>query len=122
MSASQFARTDDPGMGIYRMSAICKSCKAEIHWLKQAEFDGTPVVGAKANPIDAAPHPDGNLVISVGLGLYRFATGNEKEMQKLHGKKLYISHFQTCPYAEKFRPKKKAEPTFNLFDETPEAA
>jgi hypothetical protein len=95
--------------------ANCRACGKEICWLRLSPTDRNP--NPKVNPIDAAPHPEGNLVIDRGLELYRFATGNEKELQKFHGKKLYISHFQTCPNADRFRgksepEKSKGEPLF----------
>lgn len=78
--------------------ANCKKCNAEIIWLKQHGVED-----AKGNPIDAVGTPDGNLVINRELGVYRIATGNEKEIAKLNNKKLYVSHFSTCPNAEEFR-------------------
>jgi hypothetical protein len=97
--------------------ANCRSCKKEIIWLRLAPTDTHP--NPKSNPIDAAPHADGTLVIDRHREIYRFATGNEKEMAKLHGKKLYISHFDTCPDAARFRTggdeKKKATHTEPLF-------
>ena len=99
------------------MGNHCSRCGAVIVWLKRAEFDGTPAIGAKPNPIDLEPHPNGKLVLAVEKGLYRFATGNEKEMQKLYGKNLYISHFETCKYADEFRSRKQEPPRKSLFDE-----
>lgn len=81
----------------------CTSCGAAILWLKQIPTDKNP--DPKANPIDAKGSPDGNLVISREDGLYRFATGNEKEIAKNTGKNLYMSHFATCPDRDKFRRK-----------------
>ena len=81
--------------------ANCRACKKEIYWLRLAPTDKNP--NPKSNPIDAAPHPDGTLVIDRHREIYRFATGNEKETAKLNGKKLYISHFETCPNADRFR-------------------
>lgn len=91
--------------------STCRSCGAAIHWLKRVkkEVDGygrlvtVPVPGAKANPIDAKPHRDGKLVIDPANERYRFATGNELELARNLGKRLYISHFETCPYADRHR-------------------
>lgn len=76
--------------------ANCKKCNAEILWLKHHETE-------KPNPVDAVGTPHGNLVIDREREIYRMATGNEKEMAKNDGKKLYVSHFSTCPAAEEFR-------------------
>jgi hypothetical protein len=87
--------------------AICRSCGAEIFWLRLAPTDKNP--NPRVNPIDAVPHPEGNLVIDRRRELFRFASGNEKELQKYHGKKLYISHFETCPNADRHRTKAAVE-------------
>lgn len=82
--------------------ANCKKCKAEIIWLKCQKKDGE--ISDKPHPIDAEPNYDeGNLVISKEKGLYRHATGNEKEVARLNKKGIYTSHFMTCPNAEEFR-------------------
>ncbi len=78
--------------------AKCSKCKAEIIWLKHYET-------GNANLIDAVGTSDGNLVIDREKEIYRMATGNEKEIAKNNGKKLYVSHFSTCPQAEEFRTK-----------------
>ena len=78
--------------------ATCRSCGAEIVWLKHHET-------GKANPIDREPHANGNIVPNFSQGIYRMATGNELEMARLYGKKVYISHFVTCPNAAEHRGK-----------------
>lgn len=78
------------------MSDKCKTCGAEILWLKHHET-------MKSNPIDAKPNVNGNLAISREKGLYRTATGNEIDMAKNDGKNLYISHFATCRQADQHR-------------------
>ena len=67
--------------------------------MKPSEKNPNP----KPNPIEVAPAKDGNLVVDATRGLYRFATGNEKEMAHLYGRNLYISHFSRCPAAKEFR-------------------
>lgn len=106
--------------------ARCSKCDAKIYWmtqvskvfdLKTCSFKIVAVPGAKPNPIDARPHKEGNLVIDIDRAVYRFATGNEKELQRDYGKKLYISHFQTCPEANSFRrPAIKKDPGPSLFE------
>jgi hypothetical protein len=79
----------------------CRRCVTEIIWLNHATT-------GKPAPIEAAPHHDGNLVISREKGLYRQATAEEKETAKVEGKNLYINHFATCEFAKKFSKKAKA--------------
>jgi hypothetical protein len=80
----------------------CRRCVTEIIWLKHATTN-------KPAPIEAAPHPDGNLVISREKGLYRQATDEEKETARVEGKNLYINHFATCEFAKKFAKKERAK-------------
>lgn len=82
------------------MPATCKDCGTEIIWLNHHQT-------GKAAPIEAAKHPDGNLVISVEKGLYRFADTMEFEKHKTSdtGPKLWISHFARCPNTKAFRRK-----------------
>lgn len=74
----------------------CDDCGKEILFLAHIET-------GKPNPIEAVPSKNGNLVIDRENGKYRFATRNEKDIAKIYGKKLYISHFANCVSAEKFR-------------------
>jgi hypothetical protein len=74
----------------------CQSCKKPIIWLKNART-------GSVNPIEAAPSPDGNLVIDRANARYRVATAAEKTLAAATGKNLYISHFATCPDAGNFR-------------------
>lgn len=82
----------------------CKECGAAIVWLKQLPSEKNPE--PKPNPIEPEPHKDGNLAVDFEKGLYRTATPNEREMARLYNKKLYISHFVTCPKRNSFRLKK----------------
>lgn len=90
------------------MAERCRNCGARIHWLRQADIFWTQRIGARANPIDPEPNAEiGRLILNVDKGLYRFATGNEKQMHELYGKPpLFISHFETCP---EMRSRKNAE-------------
>jgi hypothetical protein len=83
------------------MSATCRSCGAAVIWLAISP-------GARAMPIDAEPHADGNvladlvtrrgIVLSAGsLEVVRIDTPDEP---------LYRSHFATCPDADAWRRKR----------------
>jgi hypothetical protein len=82
--------------------ATCKDCGQQIHWLKFKDENG------KIAPIEAERHKDGNLVISLEKGLYRFAKEAEYIKHRVSdtGPKLWISHFTRCPGAKKFRKAK----------------
>lgn len=77
-------------------STRCRSCGKEILMLKHGRT-------LKINPVEAAAHADGNLVISRTRQLYRMATAEEKQTARATGKNLYISHFATCEQAKTFR-------------------
>jgi hypothetical protein len=68
------------------MSAKCKSCFAEIRWVK--------TYSGKAMPVDAKPEK-------------RFViTGNNDKGEPCGEiRDTYISHFATCPQADAFRKK-----------------
>lgn len=83
-----------------RNNGLCRSCGAAIIWLKHKET-------GKANPIDALPASDGNLFINRDAGLYRQATGEEKEKAIKIKKPMYISHFATCPNSARHRKEQK---------------
>ena len=61
------------------MKTLCRSCRAEIVWLK--------TTGGKAMPVDAASVQEGD---------------------KLYSYTRHISHFASCPDAKKFRRAKPA--------------
>jgi hypothetical protein len=84
------------------MSIHCRSCGAEIIWAKTKS--------GKAMPIDAKPSPNGNLVLRKLAGgrdchVGIFAVGPDAP----HVEPRYVSHFSTCPQANKHR-KSKAQP------------
>lgn len=73
--------------------------------MKQKPTEANPK--PQPNPIEAAPHKEGNLIISREQGLYRFATPEEIEYARTNGKNLYRSHFVGCKYAKSFRKERK---------------
>jgi hypothetical protein len=70
--------------------ATCNSCHREIRWAKSATT-------GKSMPLDPEPTPDGNLVVE--RGVFRAATAEDKRLHR----DLFVSHFSTCPQAEKWR-------------------
>lgn len=73
--------------------STCKSCGAEIFWMK--------TVAGKSMPLDRKPVMGGN--ISLGFGTDHLAYVVESHP----GIERYVSHFATCPSAKQHR---KAKP------------
>lgn len=72
----------------------CGSCGAEIVWAKTA--------AGRKMPLDNTPHPAGR----IDLGADGFATvlGAKRATEvQVEGRKLYQSHFATCPNAAQHR-------------------
>lgn len=70
------------------MSARCRSCAAPVLWVTTEN--------GKAMPVDAAPSPDGNLVLDGGTARVvapLLETADER------ARPHYTSHFATCPQA-----------------------
>jgi hypothetical protein len=82
------------------MPAKCRSCPAPVMW-------ATHVETRRANPLDAQPSPDGNCEVRRGVHsttlYYRMLSGEELERARAEGKRLYLSHFATCPNARRHR-------------------
>ena len=70
--------------------ATCKGCGAEILWLK--------TMTGKTMPVDIPPEK--RIVI-----IYDRVIGEERGEVK----DSYVSHFATCPQADAFRKKEKAD-------------
>lgn len=75
----------------------CSSCEAEITWALTKND--------KRIPLDAAPVADGNLIIDHERATERGMTPVVHYLRKGEEttKDRYVSHFATCPNAEKFR-------------------
>lgn len=65
----------------------CRTCGADIRWLRLAK-------SGKAIPIDPNPNPEGTLIIKDGMG----HTAPED-----HKGPRYMTHFATCPDAKYHR-------------------
>ncbi len=74
--------------------AHCRSCGAEIKW--------TVMLGGKKNPVDIDPVPNGNLILFENNGLSEVIAVSF-DPEKHAGKPRYVSHFATCPTANKWR-------------------
>jgi hypothetical protein len=71
----------------------CRSCKAEIYWLKNT---GT----GKMAPIDAGPAgpADGNIVVDLERGVYEVQPVPENRVALAGvGQLFHRNHFRTCP-------------------------
>lgn len=76
----------------------CRSCRAPIMWVT--------LPSGKAMPVDAAPSDDGNVaMLSAGNAIILTAgeLSEERSMPEPLRRKLYRSHFATCPDAAQFR-------------------
>lgn len=69
--------------------AKCRGCHLEIRWARTER--------GKAIPIDPAPVPDGNLVVSDG-GIAHVLRATEMPPSE-----RYVSHFATCVRRAHFR-------------------
>lgn len=77
----------------HQPTATCGSCGADIIW---AESTST----GRTAPIDADPHPDGNILLR-GDGTYTvIPTPEQKEAIVVP---LHLNHFVTCPNADSHR-------------------
>jgi hypothetical protein len=75
----------------------CRSCGAAIIWEPST-------ASGKLMPLDAEPHPDGNIVlIPAGAMVLSKETA---ETGKRIGSRRYRSHFATCPDAAQHRKPK----------------
>jgi hypothetical protein len=80
------------------MSDRCRSCKAPIRWAVTVEHN-RPI------PLDADPHPDGNIRLVAAHdrgGAPRAMVIAADAREQLAGE-LYRSHFATCPFADEHR-------------------
>lgn len=81
----------------------CRSCDRPVRWV-------TAAATGKTMPIDPAPAPNGNIIITAAGKAYVFATHADAVAMRdrssdpyLRMSGTYISHFATCPAAAKHR-------------------
>ncbi len=77
--------------------AKCRSCGAEIIWVKTAN--------QRLMPLNAEPDPKGNLILLNGVPTLVQRDLYDKPLEEQGPR--YTSHFVTCPDADKFRKKRK---------------
>ena len=76
----------------------CRSCGAEIRWIKTKTGKNTPV---DAKGVCYIRDPQGKETFLTLHG--EVERGRRVEDDKLHTPKGYISHFSTCPDADDWR-------------------
>lgn len=76
------------------MPSTCRSCGAAIRW--------TQTNSGKRMPVDAAPHPDGNVYVDFDSAPPAAAVYAPAHVPP-HTVPLYRSHFATCPHATMHR-------------------
>lgn len=79
------------------MSSRCRSCDAEVRWVKTA--------AGKWMPLDVEPSADGNVQLCM-VGGEEVATvlgAGDRAAAQLEQIPLYVSHFATCPFAAQHR-------------------
>lgn len=84
--------------------ARCRSCFAEIEWVKSAKTESTI-------PLDATPTKDGNIIVrNERAHVYKDAATAFASLGTLQKYEWPLrqrtSHFATCPNADKHRKKK----------------
>jgi hypothetical protein len=72
---------------------LCRSCGAEIQWVK--------LESGKTMPVDAYPAKNGNILVKPG-GMGAVMTKEELEVVRPRTP-LHLSHFSTCPNAAQHR-------------------
>ena len=79
------------------MSSRCRSCDAEVRWVKTA--------AGKWMPLDVEPSAEGNVQLCM-VGGEEIATvlgAGDRAAAQLEQISLYVSHFVTCPHGKQWR-------------------
>lgn len=79
----------------------CRRCPAPIIFAQQNPTASNPY--PSSNPLNARPHPDGNLRLDRKTMRYDVLTGQTLAEARLKGEELYLSHFVNCPYRQQFK-------------------
>lgn len=78
--------------------ATCRSCGAKIDWIKTKAGKNMPVEG---EPVEYADCEDGDVIVTDGGETYK-VDHSKPLVFSVSGR---ISHFSTCPDADKWRNK-----------------
>ena len=76
----------------------CRSCSAEIRWVKTEQ--------GKNMPVDADPVDDGNLAVDWDQGVCHYLKPPDQDD---YTGRRYTSHFATCPNAKQHRKPKQTD-------------
>ncbi|HEX3560398.1 MAG TPA: hypothetical protein VHU19_14415 [Pyrinomonadaceae bacterium] len=79
----------------------CRRCPAPIFFAQQHPTKRNPYPAN--NPLNAKPHPNGNLRLDRETMLYDVLTGAELQAAQAAGEELYLSHFADCAARRQFR-------------------
>ena len=79
----------------------CRSCGAEVVWLRHAETD-------KLAPINVTPDPAGNVVVVAENHYVTIRPGSNDNLDEASRAALRTSHFATCPQARQWRGRDEA--------------
>jgi hypothetical protein len=79
----------------------CRACPAPIIFAQQNPTAKNPY--PSNNPLNASPHPQGNLRLDRSVMRYDVLTGEELRAAHEAGEELYLSHFADCPARKNFR-------------------
>lgn len=77
----------------------CRSCRAPIIWTTSTD-------SGKRLPVDAAPVPSGNIVLTTGNDGPRSRVLGGAELRSRGAGSLYVAHFTTCPEADTWRKRR----------------
>lgn len=81
----------------------CRACPTPIVFAKQKDKPDS-----KSNPLNAEPHPEGNLRLDRRTMQYEVLKGQTLIEARIRGEELYLSHFADCPNRGQFRGKAQA--------------
>ena len=80
---------------------FCRRCPTSIIFAQQNPTEKNPY--PSNNPLNARPHPQGNLRLNRETRRYDVLTGDELERARETGEDLYLSHFADCPARHSFK-------------------
>lgn len=84
-----------------RIMPTCRRCPAEIIFARQNPTESNP--RPSNNPLNARPHPKGNLRLDRAALRYDVLTGEGLASAQAAGEALYLSHFADCQHRQQFR-------------------